>query len=206
MREFLPPATPDLSPDAVTRWPAIYFSAQSSHVSNPPYHEARSLFAYTGDIRSAILTSKYTARPFPARAVAQRLQEALQNQWKDLFPDNNTPVIVPVPIHPIKYFRRGFNLPALVGAELARLLGWPCDPLILHRHSERLPQAGLPLKDRENNVKNAFRVPKGKNAPPRILLLDDVLTTGATASEASSVLKYAGATHIVVVTIAASMR
>jgi len=162
----------------------------------------RSLFAYTGDVRSAILTSKYTGRPFPARAVAQRLKDALQDQWKDLFPDNNVPVIVPVPIHPVKYFRRGFNLPALVGAELARLLGWPCDPLVLHRCSERLPQAGLPLKDRDRNITGAFSVPKGKEVPPRVLLLDDVLTTGATASEATYALKYSGADRIVVITIA----
>jgi len=162
----------------------------------------RSLFAYTGDVRSAILTSKYTGRPFPARAVAQRLQEALQDPWKDLFPDNSAPVIVPVPIHPFKYFRRGFNLPALVGAELARLLGWSCDPLVLHRRSERIPQASLPLKDRDSNVTDAFLVPKGKNIPPHILLLDDVLTSGATARSASAALKYAGAEHIVVVAIA----
>jgi len=162
----------------------------------------RSLFAYTGDVRSAILTSKYTSRPFPAQAVAQRLHESFQDQWKDLFPDNLAPVIVPVPIHPVKYFRRGFNLPALVGKELARLLGWSYNPLILHRCSERLPQASLPLKDRDSNVKDAFIVPKGKSVPPRILLFDDVFTTGATARSAASALKFAGADHIVVITIA----
>ena len=162
----------------------------------------RSLFAYSGDIRAAILASKYAGLPFPARAVAQRLQEAIQDHWKDQFPDDHPPTIVPVPVHPLKYFRRGFNLPTLVGNELARLLKWPCDPLVLHRRPERLPQAGLPLKDRGSNVANAFFVPKGSNVPSNILLLDDVLTTGATARSAASALKYAGANSIVVVAIA----
>jgi predicted amidophosphoribosyltransferase len=166
-----------------------------------PYHEARSLFAHSGDVRSAILAAKYSGRPFPARAVARRLEEAFRGHWKDLFPYGPPPTIVPVPVHPVKYFRRGFNLPALVGAELARRLRWRCDPLALFRRPERLPQAGLPSKDRDQNVAGAFYSPEGKAAPTRVLLLDDVFTTGATARAAASALKSAGADHIVVVTI-----
>ncbi|MCL2103294.1 MAG: hypothetical protein FWH25_04585, partial [Syntrophorhabdaceae bacterium] len=82
-----------MSPGAVARWPAVYFSDLGSPARNPSYHKACSLFAYTGDVRSAILTSKYTARPFPAQAVAQRIHKALQGPWKDLFSDSHAPVI-----------------------------------------------------------------------------------------------------------------
>ena len=204
LRDFLPSATPDFSPGAAARWPAALSSACGASEGDPPYRETRSLFAYTGDVRTAILSSKYTGRPFPARATAQRLQEALQGPWKDLFSDGLAPVIVPIPIHPVKYFRRGFNLPALIGVELARLMAWPYDPVALHRRPERLPQASLPLKDREANIKDAFFVPEGKNAAPRVLLLDDVLTTGATCAAAATALKRAGVKHITVVTIASA--
>ncbi len=90
----------------------------------------------------------------------------------------------------------------MVGAPLARLLGWPFDPLILRRGRERVPQAGLRRADRQRNVEDAFRVPRGKEAPRKVLLLDDVYTSGATARAAASALKSAGADHIVVVTIA----
>jgi predicted amidophosphoribosyltransferase len=102
----------------------------------------------------------------------------------------------------MKDFRRGFNLPALVGDPLARMLGWPFDPLVLSRGRERVPQAGLRLADRLRNVEDAFRVPRGKTVPARVLLMDDVYTSGATARAAASALKSAGADHIVVLTIA----
>ena len=202
LQDFLPPATPDISPEAAAKWPAALFSIPCDAGYDPPYREAHALFAYAHDVRSAILASKYTGRPFPAQAVAKRLHEAFQDPWKDLFSGRPAPVIVPVPIHPFKYFRRGFNLPALVGAELARLTGWPYNPLALHRRPERLPQAGLPLNDRDSNIKDAFFAPTRKNLPSRVLLLDDVLTSGATARSAASALKCAGWGHIVVITIA----
>ncbi len=208
LREFLPPAAPDLSPRAVARWPAAAVPP-SSGVSRadapPPFHAARSLFVYAGDVRSAIVSSKYSGRPFPADAIAQRMRDALREPWGDLFPDGPPPTIVPVPVHPLKYLRRGFNLPALVGDPLARMLGWPFDPLVLSRRRERLPQAGLRLADRRGNVEGAFRVPRGKDVPARVLLLDDVYTSGATAQAAASALKIAGADHIVVVTIACAV-
>ncbi len=149
-----------------------------------------------------IVASKYSGRPFPARAAALRLREALCGTWKDLIPDGDPPTVVPVPVHPWKYFRRGFNLPALIGASLARSLGWPFDPLALSRAPEQTPQAGLGLQDRRRNVAGAFRLPRGKPSPARVLLLDDVYTSGATARAAAGALKTGGADHIVVVTVA----
>lgn len=168
----------------------------------PAFHAARSLFVYAGDVRAAIVASKYSGRPFPARATAQRLRESLCGAWKDLIPDGEPPTVVPVPAHPWKYFRRGFNLPALIGAPLARSLRWRFDPLVLSRDPERIPQAGLGLPDRRRNVARAFRLPPGKTSPALVLLLDDVYTSGATARAAARALKTGGADHIVVVTVA----
>ncbi len=204
LRAFLPPSVPDLSPAAVARWPADAAPPDRAPLAGtpPPFHAARSLFAHAGDVRAAVVASKYSGRPFPARAVAKRLEAAIRGEWKDLFPDGPPPTIVPVPVRPLKYYRRGFNLPARGGVRPARMLGWPVDPLVLRRERERAPQAGLRRADRRRNVEDAFRVPRGMTAPGRVLLLDDVYTSGATARAAAAALKCAGADHIVVVTIA----
>ena len=184
------------------RWVADLQAPSAGCAGDPPPFEAcRSLFPHAGDARAAILSAKYAGRPFPAGPVADRLRDAFRGPWRDLFPDGAMPTIVPVPVRPWKYFRRGCNLPAIVGSRLARRLGWPFDPLLLLRDRERGPQAGLPLGARRENVEGAFRVPEGRRVPDIVLILDDVYTSGATAAACARALKRAGAGHIVVVTV-----
>jgi predicted amidophosphoribosyltransferase len=196
---------PDASAEAVASWPAAGSPIVpcGARAGAPlPFDAARSLFAYSGGARAAIVAAKYSGRPFPVEAAAERLRDALRGEWSDLIPDGDPPAIVPVPAHPWKYFRRGFNLPALIGASLARMLGWPFEPLALSRGREGIPQAGLRLAERLRNPEGAFRVPRGRAVPRRVLLLDDVLTSGATVRAAAGALKTGGADHIVVVALA----
>jgi len=221
LRDLVPAVSPDLSPSAVARWPAHDFavcprcgaferSGAAPHPSPcgrcaddpPPFDAARSLFAYAGDVRSAIVATKYAGRPYPVDAVARRLRDTLTGRWRDLIPDADLPTVVPVPVHPWKYFRRGFNLPALIASRLSRHLGLPYDPLALSRTRERVPQAGLSGSLRHENVAGAFRVPRGRKVPRAILLFDDVFTSGATAEACVRALKCAGADSIVIVTVA----
>jgi len=109
---------------------------------------------------------------------------------------------VPVPIHPWKYLRRGFNLSALIASHLARTIGAPFDPRVLCRVRNGTPQAALPLPARARNVAAVFRVRSGADPPARVLLVDDVYTSGATVRAAAGALKCEGADHIVVVTVA----
>jgi ComF family protein len=212
---------PDLSPEAVGNWPACreerfpsdceipavdipgaLQGASTPRPVPPPFDLALSLFAYEADAREGIRAAKYHGRSEVARILALRFHEAIQGDWGDRFPAGFRPTIVPVPIRPEKYYRRGYNFPALVARPLGRLTGWPCDLLLLRRTGKRPPQAGLPLSAREKNVRGAFIARSGAKAPRHVLLLDDVYTSGATVSACARTLKKAGAENIVVLTVA----
>ena len=207
LRSLLPPATPDLSYDAVGVWPTVGTGEPLPVASPPcphhrPFELALSLFAYGEIVREGIQAAKYAGRSDVARTLARRFFEAIRGGWADRFPAGFRPTIVPVPIRPVKYFRRGYNLPALVALPLGRLAGWPCDPLLLRRTGGRRPQAGLPLSARDENVRGAFTVRTGAPVPRQVLLIDDVYTSGATVAACARTLKTAGAEHIVVLTVA----
>ena len=170
--------------------------------ADPAFDAVRSLFPYREEVQEAIRGAKYAHVPLATGAVADRLLQAIRSEWADLFPDRFRPVIVPVPIRPGKYFRRGFNLPAQIGVRLARRTRWSFDPLLLRRIRESAPQAGLPLVLRADNIRGSFAASAGRRIPQEILLLDDVYTSGATAGECARALKRAGAENIVVVTVA----
>lgn len=208
LRSLLPPERPDLSPEAIGSWPNFPDESGLSSGHCPPrpiarpFHLVLSLFPYEKEVREGIRAAKYGGRSNVARTFARKLSDAIREDWADRFPAGFRPTIVPVPIRPGKYFRRGYNLPALVALPLSRLTGWPCDLLLLRRATERLPQAGLPPAARAKNVRGAFAVRPGSQISPHVLLVDDVYTSGETVSEAARTLKTAGADHIVVVTVA----
>ncbi len=107
-------------------------------------------------------------------------------------------LVVPVPLGRRRLRQRGFNQSAL----LARFAFGKYTE-VLERVRETRPQSELSEKERFRNIKNAFKVKAGKNlADKRILLVDDVLTTGATAEECARVLRAAGAREVTVAVLA----
>jgi ComF family protein len=114
--------------------------------------------------------------------------------------------IVPVPLHRFRLWRRRYNQAALLAARLAKLSGRPCCPRTLNRHRRTRSQVGLDIKERERNLKGTLSVSNSvRVAGRRIVLVDDVLTTGATAREATVTLLRAGAAQVDVVVFALAL-
>jgi ComF family protein len=114
--------------------------------------------------------------------------------------------MVPMPIHKKRYLERGFNQAELLADELKDYTMLPVEQLVVRtRYTQK--QAGLTGKQRRENVKDAFEVPNASQvAGKRILLIDDVLTTGASANACAQVLKKAGASSVAILALARADR
>lgn len=159
------------------------------------YDAAYCYGSYEGVLRSLVHLFKYGRVTPLAKPLGAYLFQALPIGVRfDL--------IVPMPMHWRRRWRRGFNQADLLARELARRTALPVKRW-LRRVKARPPQAGLSNAERRRNVAGAFAVSaQGRLAGCRVLLVDDVLTTGATAAAAAAALKSAGAAHVAVVTLA----
>jgi ComF family protein len=110
-------------------------------------------------------------------------------------------MIVPVPLSIKRLRQRGFNQTLLIGRVVSKTLDIPLSSELLYKKKETLPQAVLSASDRARNLKNAFAT-RSRLKGETVLLVDDVMTTGATARECSKTLLKAGAGKVFVATVA----
>jgi ComF family protein len=161
------------------------------------YTAARACGAYTGALRAAVLALKRDQHV--ASRLAQLLFEVQRRE-----PLRSATRIVPVPLHHERLRERGFNQAAMLGRALAGLAGLPFDEWSIVRtvHTER-HRVGMDACARRESVENAFEVRRPRLIETeRILLIDDVYTTGATVSACAGALKQAGAEEVFVLTVA----
>jgi ComF family protein len=112
-------------------------------------------------------------------------------------------LIMPVPLHRARLRWRGFNQAALLGSAVARRVGQSLDTHTLVRVRETAPQTGQNMRERRKNIRDAFAVLRPASVANRtVLLIDDVITTGATADECARTLLAAGARRVEVLTLA----
>ncbi len=114
-------------------------------------------------------------------------------------------LVLAVPLGAARRRQRGFNQSAEIGKRLARRLGCAYAARALWRVRETAPQSGLTAEERERNVARAFAA-GARVRGRRVLLVDDVLTTGATARAAAAALQRAGASQVMVMTAARAVR
>lgn len=169
-------------------------------VSPPPYAAALSAADYHGAARALILLLKYRGVAPVAPFLAERLA-ALAPRLPAM-PD----VVVPVPLGARRRRQRGYNQSGEIGKQLARRLGCGYAERALRRVRETAPQSGLTAAEREKNVAGAFAGAPEQVRGKRVLLVDDVLTTGATAREAAAALLRAGASQVLLMTAARARR
>ncbi len=148
------------------------------------------LSMYEGNMRKALLSAKWSFSAVPMKSLARLLVSARFEELKDL----NVDRVIPIPQHWRQRLVRNFNPAIVIAEEVAGRLGVPCDIHLLKRAQRTRPQKRVSVQQRFENQKGTLSI----RDPPlvkreRILLIDDVLTTGATCSEAASLLRRAGA-------------
>lgn len=155
------------------------------------FERVASLGVYEGPLRDAVLVAKAQSGDVLAGALA----ELLIDRERAFFEQVGVDVIVPVPHHWTDRLLRRHLPPATIGSRLARLLRAPYSHHILAKVRRTPPQTELSNTERRNNLRNAFRlIGRPELSGARVLLVDDVLTTGTTAHRAAALLKQAGAT------------
>ncbi|MEA2030191.1 MAG: ComF family protein [candidate division Zixibacteria bacterium] len=151
---------------------------------------------YKSPLREIIIQFKFRNVLGSVELLATQFANIYTSQLKKLSAD----CLVPVPLHPYREHRRGYNQACVVAEALVTHLELPVRTDFIKRTEKRRPQARLNYAQRVRNIKGVFSILQEKSAQERILLVDDVVTTGATVTEAKKVLEDAG--HKVVGVIA----
>ncbi|HET6572049.1 MAG TPA: phosphoribosyltransferase family protein [Fimbriiglobus sp.] len=154
---------------------------------------------YDGRLREAVIRIKHG----PGEPLAEELGGLLATVRAESLTAHRPDVVVPVPLHWWRRWGRGYNQSEAVARLLADRLGLPCWPGWLARTRPTPSQRAQSAAARWANVRGAFRVRRGVTArDARVLLVDDVMTTGATADAAATTLRQAGAAQVIVAVLA----
>jgi ComF family protein len=165
----------------------------------PRFDFARSAVRYEGAVSEALRALKYENALWVAEDLAELLFACVRAEYSDIDFD----FVTAVPLYPARRRSRGFNQSALLGDFLAQRLGCLYKEKSARRVRQTVTQTGLTAPQRTANVSGAFRAGlffrlSGK----RILLVDDVMTTGATVNACAAALKRGGAESVHVITVA----
>ncbi|NLH80790.1 MAG: ComF family protein [Phyllobacteriaceae bacterium] len=169
-------------------------------IASPPvFDRARAAVLFEGPARDLVHALKYADRTEVARLIGRMTARA----GGEILADAD--LLVPMPLHRHRLWRRKFNQAALIADEVGRIAGVAVAVDALARIRPTRPQVGLGEHERVANVRGAFRVPASRRSAvegKKVVLVDDVLTTGASAAAATRALLRAGAARIDVLTFA----
>lgn len=177
----------------------LKIEAKVEQYKNKTFNRHLYIFKYEGKIRNLIIDYKFNDKPYLNELFAKII---LKNE-KICRKIKKYDIIIPVPIHKKRKNERGYNQSELIAKKLAKNLNVELVTDSLIKQKNTLPQSTLSKKQREENVKTVYKIQnKQKIENKKIILLDDIYTTGATAEECSKILKQNGAKEILVLTIA----
>ncbi len=168
-------------------------------VDNPSFDKARFSVYYSSVVRRGILQFKFHNSLYLGEALLGLVSET----FRENFLSENLDTIIPIPVHNKRLMRRGYNQCAILAGKLGARFNIPAPANILVKTRNTVPQTQLNRKQRIQNIKGSFAVREsGEVEGKRILLLDDVFTTGSTVSEAALTLKRHGAAVVQVLVLA----
>ncbi len=164
------------------------------------FEESLAPFSYSGSIQDSLLRFKYHGRAEYAAFYARCIWEYGKTRISKWDAD----VIVPVPVHRSRFEKRGYNQAALIAGELSTLSGISVREDLVRRKKKTKAQKELGAAQRKKNMEQAFEYSGKGDAPKKILLVDDIMTTGSTADTLSELLKENGAQKVYLVCAALS--
>jgi ComF family protein len=170
-------------------------------VDPPAFTAARAVVAYDGHSREMILAFKHGDQTHLTTTFGPWLTRAAE-EWR-----NQVDMIIPVPLHRLRLWRRRYNQAGLLARDMAARWDIPFRPDILARRRATVSQGHMTVQQRLDNVSGAFAVANAAAVRDQVVLLvDDVYTTGATVKACAMVLRRAGAHAVYVVTLARVIR
>lgn len=149
-------------------------------------------FVYDGPVKEAIIRLKYSHRAEYAQFFAQ----AMYVFGKQFLKQTKPQALIPVPVHRERRILRGYNQAELLAEQLSDLTGIPVMKDSIRRIKGTAPQKELGIRQRQKNLSGAFQASGRRKLPERILIVDDIFTTGSTADAVTAVLLRAGAQKV----------
>ncbi len=201
--KFFCPACVENLPQPVNPFCSIcknpYSQFSSDHGCQAGSEGVFSLWNYSESVEILIHKFKYASKT----GLGKRLGELLAELLRKTPLVNELQIIIPVPLHKSRKRERGFNQAEILAEELGRQLNLPVETNSLSRIKNTADQTRLSAEERKLNVKDAFRIARQINLTDKsTLLVDDVITTGATLNECAQVLKKQGAKRVYACTLA----
>ena len=162
------------------------------------FRKGFSVFLYNDAMRKSIYRFKYANRREYSRFYAEAVCRHLGKEIREFCAD----AIIPVPLHPKRFRKRGYNQAGLIAGEIGRRMGIPVREEILIRERNTKALKLMTLTERENNLKKAFKMVKNDVKLNTVIIVDDILTTGSTINEVSRVLRENGIKNVYFVALA----
>ena len=164
---------------------------------NHEYNRGIATFVYSETMKRSMYGFKYNGR----REYANFYAAETAGNWSHIIRMWNADALIPVPLHPAKLRKRGYNQAEDFARALSGRLDIPVVTDVLQRVKNTRPQKELDDKGRNQNINNAFKIKNNIVRYKKIVLIDDIYTTGTTINECAKVLKGAGVSEIYFVTV-----